>query len=409
LLEAYNKIDFLPLYELLLEIRDTWETARTLNALPNSMEEVQIALKSNISHLHQPNATRSLEWLQENGKCIDHMVPRPSTITGAGEGAFAKRDLPEGTVVTGSPVLVIPHYKFLDMYNFEMDDEMDEETKEFIQSPLLTKQVVYNYCLGHKDSTILLFPYGSGVAYLNHNASQANVRIQWAEHGTSGHNETWLEKTPEDMEDVWETNLGIDYITTRPVREGEELFLEYGPEWEEAWKRHIENWEAPEETTTADDWNNNEPIRTQQEQTEKPYPNNIEMRCHVHLAEHDWRENNLDWDRYDLSGEEYQMVYGLPCEILDRDFDDTYTVDLFIDRLTFVPVPDDFEDNHIRTGVPREAIFFLDASYESDLYLENAFRHYIGIPDHMMPEAWKNNGDEGKMSLQKPYEDGDEL
>jgi hypothetical protein len=253
-----------------------------------------------------------------------------------------------------------------------------------------------------------LFPYGSGIHYVNHgNSSQANVRIQWAKHGTTGHNESWLEFPPEQMEDAWATNLGIDYIATRDIAEGEELFLDYGREWEEAWQTHVKSWKPPKETTSAVDWNiekSDEPIRTKEQQKTDPYSETINLRCHVHLAESDWKERNLGWERYDPLEEEYQMVYGLPCTILERSSDGAYTVDLFVDQLTFIMLPDDFGDHHVRTGVPREAIFFLDANYESDLYLRKAFRQYISIPGHMMPDAWKNK----KHSSSRPA-DKDEL
>ena len=34
--------------------------------------------------LYQPNATRTLAWLNQYGKCIDHIIPNQSTIQGAG-------------------------------------------------------------------------------------------------------------------------------------------------------------------------------------------------------------------------------------------------------------------------------------------------------------------------------------
>jgi len=42
------------------------------------------------------------------------------------------------------------------------------------------------------------------------------------------------------------------------------------------------------------------------------------------------------------------------------------------------------------TDVPREAIAYYDKPYTSDMHLPTAFRHPIGIPEDMLPEAWKN-------------------
>jgi hypothetical protein len=285
------------------------------------------------------------------------------------------------------------------MHGFKYDQATDEY--EQMSGGARNQQVLLNYCLGHKDSTMLLFPYGSGVHYINHgnNATKkANVIMQWSQHGTTGHNESWLEMIPEKMENIWATNLGIDYIATRDIAEGEELFLDYGLDWEEAWRRHVENWE-PKAEETARDWNSmplwDKPLRTQKEQQNRPYPKTVEIRCHVNLAEKALKEVVTSWERYDRSGDEYRMVYGMPCKILERSFDnDTYTVDLFLDEFVFASLPADWRANHERMGVPREAIFFIDAKFKSDLYLKNSFRQSIGIPEHMMPKAWKNQRDE---------------
>jgi hypothetical protein len=47
------------------------------------------------------------------------------------------------------------------------------------------------------------------------------------------------------------------------------------------------------------------------------------------------------------------------------------------------------EQIYVRNGVPRDAIRFWDLPYTSDLQLRNAFRHEIGIPDSILPEAWR--------------------
>lgn len=392
LIDTYgNRFNFPPLYDLLLEIRDIFKTSRTLNALPSTMEELQIALEKDITQTYQRNATRDVEWLHEHGTCVDHIVPRPSTIDGAGEGAFAKRKLPKGTIITGSPLMIFPDEKLLFM------DEVDPIHNGGQDSPSFTKQVIYNYCFGHEDSTLLLFPYGSiGVQYINHNPAHANVQLRWAENRKLRHNSTLLELTPDEIEEFVETpSLGIEYIATKDIMEGEELFIDYGGTWDAAWKRHAENWTPPEDDTIAADWNDNidEPIRTQEEQLGNPYPKTIELRCHVSLLDPGWKLNDHDWKRYITGAEEYMDVYGVPCDCLDRSADNaTYTVEIDSDHLTFKHVPDEVEYGIMgtRRGVPREAMFFLDATYESDLYLESAFRHHIRIPDHMMPTAWRN-------------------
>ena len=402
-------------YDTILEIRDVWKNARTLNAIPHNLQHLQTAFDSDITNLHQPNATRSLEWLQQHGKCVDHIIPKPSTIPGAGEGAFAKRNLPQGTIITASPIHVIPNESFLWMYNFEPinddddnklptyddDDDDDDTILKVYNKTLLTKQVMYNYCLGHPDSTMLLFPYGSGVHYINHSPTP-NVKIQWSQDGTIGMNETWLQFAPEDFDFDYGTHLAINYIALRDIAEGEELFMDYGPEWSQAWKKHVELWNPPSVTTIAADWNdlensNNLQIRTTDDQESNPYPQTIELRCHVNLIDPDWQIINMGWERYISSEDEYAYVYGLPCHILERSSENLYKVKLISDDdLLFKALGDDFKPNAQRSEVPREAIFFLDATYESDLYLPNTFRHTIGIPNDMVPDIWKTKNESHK-------------
>ena len=40
--------------------------------------------------------------------------------------------------------------------------------------------------------------------------------------------------------------------------------------------------------------------------------------------------------------------------------------------------------------VPRHAFQYRDRPYTTDMFLRNAFRHDIRIPDHLFPEVWKN-------------------
>lgn len=88
ILEKNDGIDVSPstIYvELIREFKIMWDS-RTLNAIHDfSWEDIQKAIDADdIGYLLQPNATRAIEWLNENGKCIDHVVHGRSTIDGAG-------------------------------------------------------------------------------------------------------------------------------------------------------------------------------------------------------------------------------------------------------------------------------------------------------------------------------------
>lgn len=139
----------------MVSIRSIWDS-RTLNALPTTFEEATIAYEEDIGMVYQPNATRSIKWLEQNGKCVDHIKPGESTMEGAGHGAFTTRDLPKGTIITGSPLHHLPmKEKFMPMFRaFQKDNDADEKLK----SEVAGQQVLLNYCFGHPESTLLLCP-----------------------------------------------------------------------------------------------------------------------------------------------------------------------------------------------------------------------------------------------------------
>lgn len=49
--------------------------------------------------------------------------------------------------------------------------------------------------------------------------------------------------------------------------------------------------------------------------------------------------------------------------------------------------------------VPRRAIQFFDEKYTSDLFLGDAFRHEIGLPDALVPEMWRDMDEEQFVAL----------
>eukprot|EP00980_Cylindrotheca_fusiformis_P002888 scaffold674_cov126-Cylindrotheca_fusiformis.AAC.27 len=358
-------------YNLILDIRGIWPS-RLLNALPGSYSDGQTAALGEIADVFQPNATRSVQWLEETGRCMDHIVPGTSTLENAGHGAFAKRFLPKGTVISGSPVIHMLK-EVLEMYDLVYAKATATRRRPWNKSGY---QLLLNYCFGHDESRLLLCPYGSGVNYINHNASLANVRIQWAPNGTVGHNSSWLSLTPDEMEWNYKQNLAIDYIATKNIEEGEELFLDYGPFWEVAWMEHLRKWKPKKESSSylsAAAMNQimaGNPLRSEDEQREQPYPYNVMLQC----------------DRAMIPEVKYVgwvPVNDLhPCTILERNDHPprgrNYKVRINIRE------GEKIEEHYIS----REGIQFYDRPYTSDLHIRPTFRHSIGLPVDMVPSAW---------------------
>lgn len=356
-----------------------WES-RTSNAFPDTYEDAIQASEHGIGSLYQPSAIRSIQYLEKHGRCMDGIRPGPSTVVGAGRGAFATRFFQEGTIITGSPLLHVPFRDFVDMHGTYYDEEADQMKRD--ASAIVGQQILLNYCFGHKESTLLLCPYGAGVSYINHDASRANVKLQWTPDGIVSQNDAMFTMSVSDMEWNSKINLAFDFVATKDIMPGEELFLDYGSEWEEAWNAHVRDWEPPlgsEDYAPAIVWDERlkgKMLRTQLEQEIEPYPPNLRIRCHSEILEEEERDWSKDWEKEER---------GIDCNILHRGIENgefTYDVEL----------PNEIVDEEPKrlTGVPRGVFKFVDRPYTTDNHLENAFRHELMIPNDLFPDNWKN-------------------
>ena len=116
-------------------------------------------------YLNQPSPSekRSIPWLLQNGYCLDNIIPGISTIDHAGRGAFASRDLEEGAIVAPVPVLPV-------------SSESLGMMKQHISGRLIfTDQLIKNYCFGHSNSSLHLYPYSPVVNLINHDSQKPNV------------------------------------------------------------------------------------------------------------------------------------------------------------------------------------------------------------------------------------------
>jgi hypothetical protein len=376
-------------------------TSRVLGALPLTIQDAITAAEQEIAVLHQPFAMRSVAWLHENGRCVDNMEPRYSTIRQAGRGAFATRPLAAGQVITTSPLHHLPRSRFVEMYNFNVTTNAQGE---WVRIPVSVSgyRVLVNYCFGNKNSGMLLCPYGNGVNYINHNQSQTNVKIRWAQDFGIVHNATLVEKgLVQDllMRQEYKPQLAFDYMALRDIQQGEELFLDYGDSYEAAWHRHVANYKPPPHSENFMDGMSinikyhSAPIRTEQEQQSNPYPEHLQIRGHVGL------ETIPDSKNDGISYTWASTDYGLPVRILERHVtstEHTYTL-----KVGLIP-KEVFMDKHTRDReanltwvrrerVPRHAILFFDKPGYTDMHLPGAFRQPILIPDDIFPAQWSSS------------------
>ena len=132
-------------------------------------------------------------------QCIcSNIVPGNSTILHAGRGAFATRFIPKGGLVAPAPVIHFADKTALNMYN----ETRTIKGKIIKKNEQLTTQLIHNYMFGHPNSSVVLFPYSSNVAYINHHSTEFNAKLQWAS-DFEAHNQDWLYKDVTFLEQQW--------------------------------------------------------------------------------------------------------------------------------------------------------------------------------------------------------------
>jgi len=67
-------------------------------------------------------------------------------------------------------------------------------------------------------------------SFINHNRTQANVRLQWGDPARGNHNPELLRAPIERFENDSTAKLAMDLVATRDIEPGEEIFLDYSDE-----------------------------------------------------------------------------------------------------------------------------------------------------------------------------------
>jgi len=116
--------------------------SRTVKAVPDDYDQLPIiASGGGIRAAYQPQATKTIDELEETGRCIDAIYPARSTLPQAGRGAFAKRRFLTDEIITGSPLLFAHHDDFVKVYKGDWFDNESPPTREQVGW-----QLVLNYC-----------------------------------------------------------------------------------------------------------------------------------------------------------------------------------------------------------------------------------------------------------------------
>jgi hypothetical protein len=358
---------------------------------PEEMASLQI---ETLSEIRRRQSFRTTEWLQEHGTCADHIQAGPSTIKQAGRGAFSTRRLPAGTIVAQMPLVHISERRRLNMYQYEFND--DGERVPDKGAGLMGSQLLLNYCMGHAESTLLLCPYGPIASLANHmTGNKANVKLQWGSSARGNHMPALLNASIEELDSDATAKLAMELVAIRDIEEGEEVFLDYGDDWERAWQEHVKAWKpvkkAAEYVSAAQlDEDQFARLQTVFEALEKPFSNSVDLTCNSAFRNKMWKKAYAKGELEKFLDKANGELF--PCDILryrESKHNGTtyfYTVVLYDE--------DDEERKIMIDDMPREGIKFIDRPYTTDMFLENAFRHDIRLPDEIFPEAWRNSKQE---------------
>ena len=168
----------------------------------------------------------------------------------------------------------------------------------------------------------------------------------------------------------------MEVVATRDIERGEEVYIDYGDRWQEAWEEHVENWRPPAEDsrffsyTSVTEMNNNRPkVRTDEELRRNPYPDNVEILC--------------------SKSEKHEFV---PCSVVARDCEEEDEDDCsyFIRSKRYNSRGIPIMGTSKPVEVSRESIMFGFKKYSTDQNMPGTFRHPIGVPEGMWPEHWMN-------------------
>eukprot|EP00978_Attheya_sp_CCMP212_P025674 scaffold83052_cov59-Attheya_sp.AAC.1 len=336
--------------------------------------------------------------LQDTGVCLDQLSVKPSTQKGVGRGAFAKRAVELGEVVATTPVLHLHRHS---LHVFAQSIQPPEQQIVPINNPydieytnqVVGDQLLLNYCFGDsKDSNLLLLPYAPGVNFINHAhpPHEANARIQWS---TAFNETSYLRHMParefyDTPVEEWKGTLVLEFVATRNIEPGDEIFIDYGDDWVRAWEKHQVEWpkEKAKGYTSAQVYEeihgDEQPIRTQEEQKLDPYPPNLRTACYFD----------------DENGGDSECLR--PCDVMKRyekGSDGTTMYDVTVYRIESVH-ENAFEHEKPCGNIPkggivvnelaRQSVVIVDKPYTSDVQLVNAFRYEMGVPDGLYPTQW---------------------
>jgi hypothetical protein len=341
--------------------------------------------------------------------CLDTVYIQPSQIV-AGRGAFSKHHFSKGGRVTTTPVKLVRRSDLVLEYPSEMD--------------ISRVQLLQNYAFGHKNSSVLILPYGLGVNNINHakRTDEANVRVSWSDSPLSDRSTLGMDGS--QAVEYRDGTLLMDVIALRDISPGDELLMDYGQEWQKAWEEHQQNWEPPPDSENyfsaselLDMHSSNldkdegsgrtqalkNMVFTDESEGQRKAISNMAatVMSACYFRQSYTSTSNITYE--DTSN--YRRCLW-PCRILQHFVRANSTMY----RARFAAVGDaEFEtscdeeiDVYTDYYIPAHDVRIVDKPYTSDQFLSGTFRQEIGLPLGMFPTLWLKVTDSNLGDFQIP-------
>lgn len=172
---------------------------------------------------------RDPEWIKEHGLCLEHLVPKKSTLSHAGFGGFSQYGVKFNDIVVPSPVLHVTNKETLMLYRRGIVE--NKELDSFKKNPDSFKlgiSLLLNYCFGHSESSMLMCPMTSAML-INHCSNRTkecgpngpNAEVRWSS-GWDIASHEWRNKSLPVIDDHNGRILSLEIVSLRDIAPNEE-------------------------------------------------------------------------------------------------------------------------------------------------------------------------------------------
>ncbi|KAL3904333.1 MAG: hypothetical protein SGILL_010111 [Bacillariaceae sp.] len=387
------------LLNILTGMQDIWDDSRAMHAIPKVTDmatiEWLLAPGRGSGYQHYNTSIRSVEWLEEHGRCMDKIKDGVSTIPHAGRGAFASRFIATGDLVAPAPLIHIPDRDIFTIYA-EKTKTVKKSNGTIVRKSVanhdkpLHYQLLLNYCFGHGDSSLLLCPYGLLTSNINHDGHDPNTRIQWSAKSQMAHPE-WLDQPIDEWGKKEKAGLSFDFVALRDIQPGDEITVDYGDDWATAWNEHTQQFSrsSSKRKPYTPGFELNEMVDLVLPTINEEGFNGVNLFCH---RDHLRLAGMSDFVSSETSETDWLEKPVHPCRILLRTRNGkdghSYTAEITDTKV-------------IVFDLPRDAFYFADKIYERPHHRYFSFRHEMRIPEDMFPKIWRNQKTEAKPGEQE--------